>query len=166
MPEGAGIFCKLMVLGGLIGTLGEGIPALVNATGNIRTYQIVFHTFNLLGLPIAWLFFRLGYNQYVILIIYCIIYFLSAIIRLILLKQIYHFTVADIINISYFRIFLISIPLIISYFLYNPSSFSFTGHIIGLIGSELFLLFIILLLGFDSREKKLVRAFINQKKHK
>lgn len=165
VPEGAGIFCRLMVLGGLIGTLGEGIPALVNATGNIRTYQIVFHTFNLVGLPIAWLFFRMGYNQYVILVIYCIIYFLSAFVRLFLLKHIYHFRIFDIINISYFRIFIISIPLIIAYFLYDSSSFSIIGHVFGIIGAELFLIVIVILFGFDSREKKLIKNFTTSRKH-
>ncbi len=163
VPNGAVIFCKLMIFGGLLGTLGEGIPALVNATGNIKTYQIIYHTFNLLGLPITWVLFKIGYNQYTILIVYCCIYFLSTFIRLILLKHIYHFDVKPIVSISYIKIFIISIPLILFYVLYHPDNFSVFGHLVGMVMSEVFLILIVTLLGLDTKERKMIGSFIKSK---
>lgn len=163
VPEGAATFCKLIVLGGLLGTLGEGIPALVNATGNLKVYQLVFHTFVILGLPIAWIFFKLGYNPYTIVIVYCVIYFLSAFVRLFLLKYIYHFDIMQIIRVSYIRIIAIAIPLFVFYILYNPSSFSTLFHIIGMLGAEMFLVIVVLIIGLDAKERNLLKIFIVKK---
>ncbi len=164
VPEGAATFCRLMVLGGLLGTLGEGIPALVNATGRIKTYQVVYHTFNLLGLPIAWVFFRLGYHQFTILIVYCIIYFLSTFVRLILLKRIYHFDINAIINISYVRILLIAIPLLLFYLFYHPDNFSIWGHILGMTGAIVYFIIVVALLGIDRKERGIIKGLLTSKR--
>lgn len=161
VPEGTSSFCRLMVLGGLLGTLGEGIPALVNATGNIKIYQIVYHTFNLLGLPIAWVLFLMGYNQFSILIVYCIIYFLSTFVRLFLLKKLFHFDIDSIIRISYERILYISIPLIIVYYIYDSTDFSTIGHFMGILCSILYLLIVVVLFGINRKERKMILGFMS-----
>lgn len=160
VPEGATEFCKLMVLGGLIGCLGEGIPALVNATGNIKVYQIIFHTFNLLGLPIAFVFYKSGSNPYVILEVYCVIYFLSALLRLFLLKYLYKFEIMFLINKSYVRIFAVTIPLAIYYYFYNTDGMDVKYHIIYGFLSELFMLFVIAVLGTDKNERNKILGFV------
>lgn len=161
VPDSATEFCKLMVLGGLIGCLGEGIPALVNATGNIKVYQIIFHTFNLFGLPIAFVFYKIGSNPYVILEVYCVIYFLSAILRLFLLKYLYKFDINFLINNSYVRIFAVTIPLAIYYYFYNTDGMDVKYHIIYGILSELFLLFVIAVLGTDKNERNKILGYVN-----
>ena len=163
VPVGANIFCNLMVLGGLIGCLGEGIPALVNATGNIKTYQIIFHTFNLLGLPIAYIFFKNGYDAYIILVIYCIVYLLGAILRLFLLKYLYKFDIRLLINKSYIRILLVSIPLIIYYIFLNNPNTSVIGHLANMFLAEVYLGAIILLVGLDKLEKQKIKFFFQSK---
>lgn len=159
IPAGATTFCRLVVLNGLLGCLGEGIPALVNATGNIKTYQIVYQTFNFLGLPIAYVFYKLGFNEYSIIEVYCVITFLCAFVRLYLLKMIFKFDVRLFIKTSYNRILYVSIPLAALYFVYNPSSFSVLGHVTGLFGSVLFVIAMILLIGLDSEERPLLRRY-------
>ncbi len=160
IPEGAVIFCKLIILGGLLDCLGAGIPALVNATGHIRNYQIIVHSYTLLGIPIAFLFYKLGYNQYWISIIYCVIIGTSSILRLYLLKRIYNFDIHIILEKSYIKIIYISIPLIIFYLLYNPDNFNSIGHILGFVASELFLIGIVWILGLEKTEKQKVKEYI------
>ena len=151
--------------GGLLGCLGEGIPALVNATGNIKVYQIITHTFTLMGLPIAFICYQFfEANLYAILIIFCVINFLLAFIRLYLLKRIFNFNVIEFINTSYIRIFLVSIPLAIVYIFYNPSNFSVSWHIGGIICSELFLLIVIMCLGIDKKERTFLSKFLGEVK--
>lgn len=166
VPEGAVVFCNLMVLGGLIGCLGEGIPALINATGNIRTYQIIFHTFNLLGLPIAYLLFKKGYDAYMILVVYCVVYLLSAILRLFLLKYLYKFDIRMLINKSYARILLVSMPLIVYYIILNNPNTSVLGHLGNMFFSEVYLCAIILLMGLDKVEKQKIKVFLQSKSKK
>lgn len=162
IPQGAGLFCKLMILGALLGTLGEGIPALVNATGSIKKYQVIYHSFTLLGLPISWCLFKLGFNQYTIQIVYCFIYLFSTFLRLFLLKKIYGFDVSGIIHISYIPIVLISLPLILFYILYKAPS-SIIGHLGGLVLSELFLLLVVFLIGLSKKERLIIKSFVSRK---
>lgn len=164
IPEGAVQYCQLTVLGGLIGCLGEGITALLNATGNIKPYQIIINVFNLLGLPIAFFVYKLGYPAESVLIIYCIIAFLSSLLRVILMKSIYRFDVRLLFKVSYSRIFVISVPLIVYYFLYDSSNYSAIGHLCGMICSELFLLLVIVILGTDKSERTLIRKIVSRGK--
>lgn len=163
VPEGAAVFCNLMVLGGLIGCIGEGTGALVNATGKIKIFQLIFQTFNLLGLPIAYLFFKNGYDAYMILVVYCVVYLLSAILRLFLLKYLYKFDIRLLINKSYARIFLVSMPLIVYYILLNNPCTSVVGHLANMFFAEVYLGIIILLMGLDKVEKQKIKVFLQSK---
>ena len=160
VPVGATIFCKLVILNALLGCLGEGIPALVNATGNIKIYQLVYQTFNFLGLPIAFIFYKLGYNQYSIIIIYCIITFLCAFVRLFLLKRIFNFDIGLFIKKSYSKILYVSIPLVIAYLLYDPSTFTVIGHLVGFALAEIYLIGMILLFGTDEEERPMIKQYV------
>ena len=162
VPEGATSFCRLMMLCSLIGCLGEGIPALVNATGNIKLYQVITHSITLLGLPISFALYKMGLPPTTILIVFCAINFLLAFIRLFLLKRIYQFDVKQFFTVSYVRMFAVSIPLVFFYSLYNPNSYSLWGHVGGLIASEVFLLVVVLLVGFDSKEKQLISSYFKK----
>ena len=166
VPEGANLFCRLIILNAIIGCLGEGIPALINATGRIKTYQIIFHTFNLLGLPIAFLAFKLGYNQYSIMYVYIGINLAAAILRLYLLKRLYHFDISLIIKVSYVKMAIMSIPLLAFYYLYNPINYSIGGHLIGLLLSELYLMAVVLLFGTDKIERAKALDFIKSTLHR
>ena len=155
VPEGTSVFCRLIVLNGLLGCLGEGIPALVNATGNIKTYQIIFQGCNFLGLPIAFMFFYLGYSQYSILVVYCIVTVICAIVRLFLLKWIFKFDIRLFITTSYIKIFVVSIPLIAFFYFYTPGV-TVIESIKGIILSESYLFAVILLLGSDKSERNIL----------
>lgn len=165
VPEGSSSFCKLMVLGGLLGCIGEGIPALTQASGKIKYFQIVLSLINIAGLPVAFIAYKLGASQYAILEIYCLIYLISAFVRLFLLKRILNIDVSYFIKTSYLKMLWVSIPLIIAYYYYNPSSYGILGHIMGLIGSEILLLIVIFLFGSDSSERVLLRDYIKSKFH-
>ena len=153
VPEGSATFCRLMILCALLGCLGEGIPALVNATGNIKNYQIIIHSF-------TFVCYKLGATPFAILKVFCCISFLLAFIRLYLLKRIFDFDVRQFIEISFIKIGLISIPLLIFYILYNPASFPIWGHILGIILSEIFLIAVIVLIGLDKEERQLLASFV------
>jgi O-antigen/teichoic acid export membrane protein len=54
-------FCQLILVGFLIDRLTTGYLIAVNARGKIAGYQATVGLSNLLTLPLAWLFLRLGY---------------------------------------------------------------------------------------------------------
>lgn len=162
VPEGTSMLCALMILSGAVDCLGAGIPALVQATGKIKYFQIICHGLLILGLPIAFVFLKLGFNLNSILIVFIVIGFIVAFVRLYLLKKIINFDVLTFIKISYVRIFVISIPLIFYYFFYIPNSQTTIQHVFSLIFAELFLFGDILLLGLDRKERNILSGYIKK----
>lgn len=159
-PAGATVFCKLMVLGALIECLGEGISPLVQATGKIKTYSFTIHTVMLAGIPIGYICYKFGAPFYTISIVFCLVSLISSLLKVILLKKLLHIEIKKFFMISYVRIFIISVPLIIFYMFYNSQNFTVIQHIIGLIFSELFLIAVILLFGIDRKERGMMKDFI------
>lgn len=164
VPEGASVFCKLMVLCGLIGSVGEGVPALVQASGKMKYFQMILSTMSLSGLPVSFLLFHIGYPPYYILMVYCVINGIAAFIRLFLLKKILKIDISTFLDISYLKVAYVSIPLIVVYALYNPSDFSVTQHLMGLAFSEIVLFASILVLGLDKREWGEIKKFLKNKR--
>lgn len=160
VPKGSSVFCKLIVLDGLLGCLGAGIPSMVNAIGNIKIYQIVIYSFTILGLPIAYFAYKYGGEPYIISAVFCVITFIACILKVILLNKYYKIDVRPLFKISYLRMGLISLPLGIYYFFYDAKSFSFVGHFAGLFVSELFLIIVLVVLGLEHRERELIRNSI------
>ncbi len=160
VPEGTTTFCKVMILTGLLGCLGEGIPAMINATGNIKGYQLVVNVTLLLGLPISCICYVLGANCYALVIVYCAINGINGFIKLYMLRRTVEFDVKMFFSISYSKILYVSIPLIIFYFLYDSSNYSALGHVYGLLLSEIFLLSSIAVLGLDKSERKIVAGYV------
>ena len=164
VPEGATVFCQLLVLSGLLGCIGEGIPALIQASNKIKVFQLTLSVLSLLGLPAAFVAYKYGAPAYSILIVYCVIEIINAFVRLYLLKRVLGMDIKFFVKTSYLKILFVSIPLIIMYIFYNPSSFSITGHALGLIGLELFVITDVFLLGIDSKEKSMTIKYIKNRK--
>ena len=162
VPVGATIFCRLMVLGGLLDCLGEGISPLINATGKIKNYVFVIHTAMLCGLPVAFGLYKLGFPPYTITILFCAISLICAILKIYMLRRILHFDVMMFVKTSYIKILMVSIPLILYYIFYNTAE-TLTGHIANLIISECFLVVVIGILGTDKAERNKIKIFVQAK---
>ena len=167
VPEGSTEFCQLMILGGLIGCMGEGIPALTQASGKIKYFQLIMSSISLMGLPIAFALYKYSsVPPYTILVVYIGISLLCAGIRLILLKRILNINIRYFITTSYSRMLYISIPLVITYMLYDSSSFTTGQHLLALVCLEVFLVLDIVILGIDKNEWKIINNEINNFKNR
>ena len=167
VPEGSTEFCQLMILGGLIGCMGEGIPALTQASGKIKYFQLIMSSISLMGLPIAFALYKYSsVPPYTILVVYIGISLLCAGIRLILLKRILNINIRYFITTSYSRMLYISIPLVITYMLYDSSSFTTGQHLLALVCLEVFLVIDIAILGIDKNEWKIINNEINNFKNR
>ena len=167
VPEGAVAFCKIMILQGLIGCLGEGIPALVQASGKIKLFQIILSTISILGLPIAVVFFMLGYPPQTINVVFCGCYIVAALVRLVLLKVVLKMDIGYFIKTSYFRIALMSIPLLLVYlFVHTTDDMNHAAHILNMVLFEVITIITIILLGIDRNERTLVSNYVRDWKQK
>lgn len=160
VPENTSLFCKLMVVNGLLSCLGAGIPALVQAIGKIKIFQLTISVLQLLGLPIAYLFFKWLFPAYYIMVIYAVLTITSALIQLYLLKKVLDFDIKNFFQVSYSRIFMMTVPLVLVYFIYNPKNFTISQHVFGLLVSILFLIVVVYTCGMESKERRIVKNAI------
>ena len=167
VPEGSTEFCQLMILGGLIGCMGEGIPALTQASGKIKYFQLIMSSISLMGLPIAFALYKYSsVPPYTILVVYIGISLPCAGIRLILLKRILNINIRYFVTTSYSRMLYISIPLVIAYILYDSTSFTTGQHLLALVCLEVFLVLDIVILGIGTNEWKIINNKINNFKNR
>ena len=167
VPEGAPLFCGLLIICGLIECLGEGTPALVQAVGKLKQFTIVCSTIIIIGVPIGWFLFSNGLPAPSILICFVVLNLVVVFVRLYLLKKVLSFDIKNFIRTSYLRVLYVSIPLIIIFFIYNPSSFSIWGHLLGLLFSLACVIISIVFLGLDKKEKAIIKPallkYVNKK---
>ena len=164
VPKDSALFCSWLVLINLVQCLGEGIPPIVQASGKLAPFQLIICTFNLLGLPFTWLAFHFGAPPVATLVIFLVLNLSIVFIRLWLVYIILKLNVRPILVSSYLRVFLISIPCVLLFFIYKPSNFTVAQHIMGFVFIELFLLIDIALLGLDKQERSLVINFIQNRR--
>lgn len=79
VPQYAGIFIQLLLIAMLIEKLTFQITTSIQAIGNIKIFQIFESTILLLNIPLAYVFFKLNYDAYVIysvgIFISCLLFF-------------------------------------------------------------------------------------------
>lgn len=81
VPEYTIVFIKLTLLITLFNSFTSLLAVAQGATGKIKIYQITLTTIGLFHLPVAWLFFYLGYPPYWAMIIYLVIIIILQICR-------------------------------------------------------------------------------------
>lgn len=87
VPEYTVTFCRLILIGALINQLTIGLQSAMQATGNIRFYQIVVGGVILFNLPVGYTLLKLGYPAYSVLISYVVIEFSACVFRLIICRR-------------------------------------------------------------------------------
>ena len=105
----------------------------------------------------------MGYPAEAILIECCLIRILTAFLRVFLMKKIYKFDVKMLIKVSYSKIFIISVPLVVYFYLYNCAQYSTLEHIVGLVLSELYLFLVIAIVGLDKTEIGIIKNVLKSK---
>lgn len=165
VPEGADLFVQIILLGNMIGCLAEGIPNLINAAGKIRAYQVVVNSLLMLGLPLAFLFYKLGCPPVTICVVYCVINFFNSFVKLYMLNRVVKFNVKGFMKSSHLRIFYVTIPLMFFYCLYKvPDTTVF--HVIGLILAFLYYVIVSFYFGLDKCERQkvfnVIKPFIDK----
>ncbi|MGV3600059.1 MAG: hypothetical protein ACO1N1_02585 [Dyadobacter fermentans] len=82
VPEYTAVFCSLILVCMLVKQLTIGVQSALQATGEIRAYQIVVGTTLLMNLPIAWVLLTFRLPAYSVLVSYMFIEVLSCALRL------------------------------------------------------------------------------------
>jgi len=149
-------FCQLMIINALITGLGGGLPAVVQATGKIKYFQIIMSTTSLLSLPIAYGLFKFGYPPSAILFAYISTAVINVIVWQVLLKTIIDFDVVFFLKTAYLKIVYITGLITPLFFIVNLFESSLLRFIIMSLCSIGWLCISIFLFGLEQKEKIMV----------
>lgn len=87
VPEYTSIFVELTLMASLMYAMTQPITNAIQATGNIKWFQISLAILLLLELPIAWIILKLGGKPYMAVLPTIFTNFLSIYLRIIILKK-------------------------------------------------------------------------------
>lgn len=73
VPEYAATFIRIILLTSICNAYASPLAAAKGATGNIRNYQIILTSLGWMHLPLAWIFFELGYPPYYAMYVYFVL---------------------------------------------------------------------------------------------
>ncbi|GLU43210.1 lipopolysaccharide biosynthesis protein [Allomuricauda sp. NBRC 101325] len=153
VPIYAVVFTKILLTVILIDSLSETIKTSIQATGNIKTYQIIVGSILLLNFPLSYLFLKIGIGPESILLISTALSILALGARLLLFKKYLPFSA----NEYLFGVLIYCIPIIViaavfyTVFTNMPETFP---KAINLLISLTGLLFFVIQFGLNRKEKK------------
>lgn len=154
VPPYTAIFVRLVLIFVLCETLSSTLITAMLATGNIRNYQILVGSINLLNLPLSYVFLHLGYAPPCTLVISIFLSIAALMARLMMLKTMIGLSIG-----RYFQTIIVKIVVVtlgssvIPCFIYCHMESSFVRFIIVCITSAITTPLAIYTLGLKQSEK-------------
>ena len=164
VPEYTVIFTRLVLLTSLCNSFASPLSVAQGATGNIKTYQMVLTILGWMHLPLAWVFFALGFAPYYAMYIY---------LFLVIIMQMYRiYKVCNSLNISIsgfykdviikcFLVMLLSSILPVGMHLLVP--YSLFSRILTFCMSAVMVIISVFVVGVNNEERNKIFKFIRSK---
>lgn len=157
-------FTRLVLIDALIRSMTEPMMTVIQATGNIKLYQLVVGGTSLLNLPLSWFALYCGASPHAVFFIAIILQVVASALRLIIINRYIEYGIPEFLKSVFLSLVLVlSFASIVPIFVMRTMNPSFwrllltVGTcILGLCGS-------IFLFGMDKKERRLVLAFFNPK---
>jgi len=164
MPPYIISFIQLIIIYSLIESLTSSIPAVVQATGKIKVFQIFSSTISLLSLPLGYFLFSINLPPTSIIIAYIFTASINTIVKFVLFKKVILFDVKYFLKNSYLRILIVTIflsPLFLFKYFFSDSILQF---FILALGAFIWLTILIYFFGIDQKEKKIIKNIVRRKR--
>lgn len=166
-PPQTAVFSRLIICYSLVRSLSNTLITSLNATGNIKKYQIIVGTLLIANLPISYLALKMGAKIEMVFAISITLEIMALLSRLLLAENMIGISFWDFIRQVVLRIILVSllsiiIPAAICIFM-PPSLFRLLiVVVIGVISTG----FVIIYVGCSQSERSLLFSYFNLKKRK
>ena len=162
VPDHTIIFVRMALIVSMIHVLSNTMITAMLATGNIKKYQIIVGGLGMLVLPLAWIFFIMGFPPEMAYTSTIIVFISQLICRLFLMREMIDLSIREFLNQVFLKVIFttaisFSIPITISY----VCDESFTRFVVVVIVSLVLSSTTILYVGLTRRERKFVYAQIN-----
>lgn len=167
VPEYTVVFTRIILLTTLVSAYANPTSGIAYATGKIKIFNIVVSGLNLLIVPIAYLFLKLGFGPESTMIVSLIMSVIVQIVRLFVLRKLVPFSILNYfvkVIIPTLLVFLLSpiLPYLCKHIMPNALSYSFIVCFISVVSVGIFAWFV----GLNKEEKNLLLSkvkFINKK---
>jgi O-antigen/teichoic acid export membrane protein len=153
VPAAAPLFVRLLIVNSLFAGMNAGVPAAVQATGNIKYFQIVTSTLSLLPLPIAYFLFTHAYPPQTLFVVSTVFAMVNFLVAQILLKYLVRIDMTMMMRRCYSRIVFVGLaitPLVLIPLLFSPGLGRF---VLVSVGSVVGVCIATIRLGMDRRER-------------
>ena len=163
VPEYTVIMTRIVLLISMVETFTYSIGCAVNATGNVKYYQLVICTIMLLIFPITWVLFKMGFPPYCGLIVYLITSISALFARFFFMEKLLDISPVEYTKKVYSHTILVSIlsliiPSMLCYYLND----GWLRLIIVFITVEVVNSVVIWTVGLDNNEKSFLLSIINK----
>ena len=164
VPQYAGIFCSLLILYSLIDAIQTPFWVGINASGNIKLYEIWLSVILILNIPFAILVLRLGWPPYWVLIVRVILNLITAMIRCIHVKIQLRFPIRNYLKNVVSRALLVSLSAILVWYVipHEWARQSFWAFLLFCLISVVFISIIVFAIGIGKSERAVVLAYIQR----
>ena len=162
-PEYTVIFVQLILVNALIEVFNLPLAAGVQASGNIKSYQMTIFSINLLNLPISYLMLYNGFSPETTVYVSIILALLSFIPRLIISHRRYSIPIFDYVKFVLFRACVVALICYSCCKLLSiivDSNNSIGGFLLSVICSIIMQLFVIFLVGLTHVERIMVKKIV------
>ncbi len=157
VPKYACVFSQLLIVVTMIDSLSAPLWFSVQATGKVKSYQLLMSFFLFLNLPFAYSLLRIGLSPTSVLIMRALLQFFVHISRAIYLGSIMDFSVSEYLQKTMLKVFavtILSLPLSICLVSYSNSFLWIIFSIIILFVQNILIVFSV---GLNKEEKLLIR---------
>lgn len=162
VPRYASIFCSLLILYSLIDAIQAPLWIGINASGDIKAYEIWLSAILILNIPFSFYALKNGWEPYWVLAIRVFLNFVTAIIRCIHVKIQLHYPIKQYLLNVIARAAAVSVIIALIVLLVPiPSSYSsFWGFLVICFLSVTVSCIIIFFVGLNQHEKRIIRSII------
>lgn len=165
VPEYSSVFCQLLILYMLIDAAQAPLWIGINATGNIKVYEIWLSSILLLNIPFSILVLSLGWEPYWVLVVRVLLNFITAVIRCIHVKWQFNFPIKQyffevVIHILAVSLVMILIWYVLSKYITYHTFFGLCANVIMYLVLGVVITYI---LGIGSKEREYLKKFVLNK---
>ena len=120
VPEYAAVFTRVILLTAFVSAFANPTTCIAYATGKIKNFSIVVSVFNLMIVPVAWLFLKLGYGPTSAMVVSLVFTVVVQIIRLIVVANMTVLKVGDymkhvVLPVAIYSVLCLAMPLVLKF---------------------------------------------------
>lgn len=157
VPDYAVIFVQFIMVFSLSEALGGTLITAMLATGDIKRFQIIVGSLNLLNLPLSYIILKLGASPVSVIWVSVLVSIICNIARVVLLRRLIDFSVKQFVIKVYFNVLIVSaISFCLPYYLSTIIEFTFATFLYTAFVSVMSAVGTILYVGCNSLERRFV----------